>query len=88
MNVTLRIVPPVLVAALLSAAVHLATAQPAAAPAAAASAASALPADPWPRQINLSTGTVLMYQPQVNQRQGNQIDFRSALAFMPKGAKQ
>jgi hypothetical protein len=29
-----------------------------------------------------------MYQPQVSQWQGNQISFRSALAFMPKGGKQ
>ena len=50
-------------------------------------APSTLPADPWPRQVNLSSGTVLMYQPQVNKWEGNQIDFRAALAIMPKGAK-
>jgi hypothetical protein len=53
-----------------------------------AAAATTLPADPWPRQVNLTSGTVLMYQPQINQWQGNQIDFRAALAFMPKGAKE
>ena len=47
-----------------------------------------IPADSWPRQIDLTTGTVLMYQPQVNTWVGNQIDFRSALAIMPKGGKQ
>ncbi|HRI19099.1 MAG TPA: hypothetical protein PL196_11295, partial [Burkholderiaceae bacterium] len=31
---------------------------------------------------------MLMYQPQVNSWTGNQIDFRSALAVMPKGSKQ
>ena len=35
-------------------------------PAAGASAPAGLPADPWPRQIDLSNGTVLMYQPQVS----------------------
>jgi hypothetical protein len=50
--------------------------------------ATPLPADPWPRQVNLASGTVLMYQPQVSQWQGNQITFRSALGFMPKGGKQ
>ena len=76
-----------LTAAALAAAVP-ALAQTASAPAATASSASALPADPWPRQVNLTAGTVLMYQPQVNKWEGNQIDFRAALAFMPKGAKQ
>ncbi len=60
-----------------------------AAPAAAdPSANTPLPADPWPRQVNLASGTVLMYQPQVSQWQGNQITFRSALGFMPKGGQQ
>ena len=54
----------------------------------AAQPASAIPADSWPRQIDLTTGTVLMYQPQVNTWVGNQIDFRSALAIMPKGGKK
>jgi len=53
-----------------------------------AAATSSVPADPWPRQVNLANGTVLMYQPQVNSWQGNQIDFRAALAIQPKGAKQ
>ena len=61
---------------------------PAQPPAGSASAPAGLPADPWPRQIDLTTGTVLMYQPQVSSWQGNQIEFRSALAIMPKGGKQ
>ena len=51
-------------------------------------ASAPLPADPWPRQVNLATGTVLMYQPQVEKWEGNQISFRSALAIQPKGTKQ
>ena len=62
--------------------------QTAAPPATPATTATALPADPWPRQVNLTSGTVLMYQPQVDKWEGNQIAFRSALAFMPKGATQ
>ena len=54
----------------------------------AASAPSAIPADPWPRQVNLSNATVLMYQPQVSSWVGNRIEFRAALAIHPKGAKQ
>ncbi|MEO8124039.1 MAG: hypothetical protein ABI633_08320, partial [Burkholderiales bacterium] len=49
--------------------------------------ATQLPADPWPRQVNLTNGTVMMYQPQVSSWVGNQIEFRSALAIHPKGAK-
>ena len=63
-----------------------AQAAPAAAPAASANP-SQLPADPWPRQVNLSNATVLMYQPQVSSWVGNRIEFRAALAIHPKGAK-
>ena len=58
------------------------------APAAAAPAAAQLPADPWPRVVDLSNGQVLVYQPQVNKWDGNRIDFRSALAIKPTGAKE
>ena len=44
-----------------------------------AAAASALPADPWPRDLSLSNAAVLVYQPQVNKWDGNQIEFRAAL---------
>jgi hypothetical protein len=62
---------------------------PMAAPAASGSSspANVPPADPWPRQVNLASGTVLVYQPQVNQWTGNQIDFRAALAIQTKGSK-
>ena len=36
------------------------------APAAPAAARSALPADPWPRKVDLANASVLVYQPQVN----------------------
>src|SRR5947207_15871204 len=50
--------------------------------------APALPADPWPRDISLSNAALLVYQPQVNKWDGNQIDFRAALAIKPTGAKE
>ena len=49
---------------------------------------SALPADPWPRDLSISSAAVLVYQPQVNKWDGNQIDFRAALAIKPTGAKE
>src|SRR5215472_8736285 len=52
-----------------------------------APAASPLPADPWPRDLSVSNAAVLVYQPQVNKWEGNQIDFRAALAIKPTGAK-
>ena len=62
-------------------------AAPAAAQAAAAAPAAAkLPADPWPRDVSIANAAVLIYQPQVNKWDGNQIDFRSALAIKPTGA--
>ena len=54
---------------------------------AASAAASPIPADPWPRDLTLSNGAVLVYQPQVSKWDGNQIDFRSAVAIKPAGAK-
>lgn len=62
-------------------------AAPAAAQAAAAAPAAAkLPADPWPRDVSIANAAVLVYQPQVNKWDGNQLDFRSALAIKPTGA--
>ena len=49
--------------------------------------AGRLPADPWPRVVDLSNGQVLVYQPQVNRWVDNQLDFRAALAIKPDGAK-
>src|SRR5215471_11573303 len=57
------------------------------APAAAAPAQS-IPADPWPRKIDLANASVLLYQPQVNKWEGDQLDFRAALAIQPVGAKE
>ena len=56
--------------------------------AAAPAAAAKLPADPWPRDVGLTSAAVLVYQPQVNKWEGNQIDFRAALAIKPTGAKE
>ena len=52
-----------------------------------AAAKAPVPADAWPRQITLSGAAVLIYAPQVTGWVGNQIDFRSALAIKPTGAK-
>ena len=92
MIVTHRHAPFALAVAVLLCASAFATAQPApaaaAAPAApAATPASQLPADPWPRVVDLTNGQVLVYQPQVNKWDGNQIDFRAALAIKVTGAK-
>jgi len=53
----------------------------------AAPAASQVPLDPWPRKVDLSNATVLVYQPQINKWDGNQLDFRAAVAIQPVGAK-
>ncbi len=58
------------------------------APAARAATAQQLPADPWPRVVDLKNGQVLVYQPQVSKWEGNRIDFRSALAIKPTNAKE
>jgi hypothetical protein len=53
----------------------------------AASKAPALPADPWPRDLSIPGAAVLVYQPQINKWEGDQIDFRAAVAIKPTGAK-
>ena len=55
--------------------------------AASAAPAAKLPADPWPRDVSLSNAAVLVYQPQVSKWTDNQIEFRSAVAIKPAGAK-
>jgi hypothetical protein len=50
-------------------------------------ASAQLPADPWPRDISISNAAVLIYQPQVNKWEDNQIDFRSAAAIKPTEGK-
>ena len=57
-------------------------------PAAPASNAPALPADPWPRDVSISNAALLIYQPQVNSWVDNKLDFRSAMAIKPTGAKE
>jgi hypothetical protein len=50
--------------------------------------APTLPADPWPRDLSIPSAAVLVYQPQINKWEGNQIDFRAAVAIKPTGAKE
>ena len=47
-----------------------------------------LPADPWPRDVSISNAALLIYQPQVNSWVDNKLDFRSAMAIKPTGAKE
>src|SRR5436190_4223720 len=49
---------------------------------------AAMPADPWPRDISLSSAALLVYQPQVDKWEGNRIAFRAAVAIKPTGEKQ
>ena len=57
-------------------------------PTANASPSTALPADPWPRDLSITGAAVLVYQPQVNKWDGNQLDFRAAVAIKPTGATE
>jgi hypothetical protein len=47
-----------------------------------------LPADPWPRVLDLANGQVLVYQPQINKWTDNQLEFRAALAIKLSNAKE
>jgi hypothetical protein len=42
--------------------------------------------DPWPREIQLNTATLTVYQPQVESWQGNHLDFRAAIAATTRGS--
>src|SRR5436190_3806031 len=53
-----------------------------------APASPKLPADPWPRKVDLANASVLVYQPQVSKWEGNQLEFRAAVAIQPVGAKE
>ena len=44
--------------------------------------------DPWPRQVQLSNATLTVYQPQVESWQGNQLNFRVAVAAKATGANE
>jgi hypothetical protein len=62
-------------------------AAPAVAAPARTAAATALPTPaPWPREVKLSNAAILVYQPQVNSWTDDKLDFRCALAILPKGA--
>jgi hypothetical protein len=61
--------------------------QAAPAPTPAPPASTGTAADPWPRQLDLSNGTMLVYQPQVQSWKGNRLDFRSAVALLPHDGK-
>ena len=41
--------------------------------------------DPWPRTFTLSDATLRVYQPQVEQWEGNRLDFRAAVEAKPSG---
>jgi hypothetical protein len=51
-----------------------------------APAASPASADPWPRTLALGDATAIVYQPQVESWQGNQLSFRCAVAVTPTGS--
>jgi hypothetical protein len=42
--------------------------------------------DPWPRRFISGDSTLLVYQPQVEKWEGNQLDFRSAVGVQKTGA--
>ncbi|MCC7325498.1 MAG: carbohydrate-binding family V/XII [Burkholderiales bacterium] len=44
------------------------------------------PPDPWPRVVDLSTGQVMVYQPQIDKWTDNQLDFRAAMAYKKDGS--
>jgi hypothetical protein len=46
-----------------------------------------IPADPWPRVVDLTGAQVLVYQPQINSWNNNLLDFRAALALKKDGSK-
>ncbi len=51
------------------------------------SSQTTLPADPWPRNIALSNASVVVYQPQVESWDGNQIQLRAAVSVKPAGSQ-
>ncbi|HTO48546.1 MAG TPA: carbohydrate-binding family V/XII, partial [Burkholderiales bacterium] len=50
-----------------------------------ANAQAQTPADPWPRDIQLSNAVVTVYQPQVEKWEGDTLQFRAAVAAKPSG---
>ncbi|HKC43548.1 MAG TPA: hypothetical protein VKC64_06955, partial [Burkholderiales bacterium] len=57
-------------------------------PAQVASAQAQAPADPWPRDIQLSNAVVTVYQPQVEKWEGDALQFRAAVAAKPSGGNE
>ena len=51
-----------------------------------ASAPAPAVAAPWPREVKLTSAGILIYQPQVSSWTDNRIEFRCAMAILPKGA--
>ncbi|MGH7675545.1 MAG: hypothetical protein ACREMV_09760 [Gemmatimonadales bacterium] len=39
----------------------------------------------WPREIAVSSGTIVLYQPQPEKLAGNQLTARAAISFRPTG---
>src|SRR5687768_1594738 len=70
-----------------AACVSAAALAPQSAPAVAEAVASA-DLDPWPRVLDLANAQVLLYQPQVNKFDGNQLDMRAALSLIASGTKE
>ncbi len=56
-------------------------------PALAQAPADGPPPDPWPRQIQLSNAQALVYQPQIEAWNGNQVQIRAAVSIKPAGAE-
>ena len=52
-----------------------------------ASFAQTPPPDPWPRVVDLATGQVLVYQPQINEWKDNQLSFRAAMSYKKDNAQ-
>jgi len=46
------------------------------------------PADPWPREVQLASGTMTVYQPQVEKWDGDTLQFRAALALKQSGGAE
>ncbi len=52
-----------------------------------ASAQDDVPANPWPREIQVTEGTVVMYQPQPEALEGNQLKARAAVSVELQGGE-
>jgi hypothetical protein len=48
---------------------------------------SAGPSDPWPRRLATNAGVFLIYQPQLDSWNGNQLEAHAAVSVTPTGAK-